>query len=270
MKDETPYPKPITVTLFAIGIVLLLFSAVYIFTRNSFISGFNISSSKGEIGDAVNGITAPITSLIGAGLIFYSFLAQLEANKLQLKANALIQSQWQFDSFTKTFNDVQTEISNLKYTLDSNAVYLADNPEIAIHGIGEEASLSLYHGSEAIIVFSKNFENHIGQKSIGIMNDIAFILEELCGLINDIENSNMVEERKKSLFFRINRLYVAKLQAHLSDIQSQYKVNVDKVNMKDDSAQPYYISMLKRIQDSSVIMRKGFGPTNVTATIKVD
>lgn len=263
--DNTVYPKPQVIILFALGVILLLFAAVYVFTGHSFIPGFRISEKNGEIGDALNGNTAPITSLIGAGLIFYSFLTQLEANKIQLKANSLLQSQWQFDSFTKTFNDVQSEISNLKYTLDETAYYGSDNPEIGIRGIGVEPNPILFQGSEAISVFANNFGRHIGQKSIGIMNDIAFVLEEMCGLINDIENSNMIEERKKSLFYRINRLYVAKLEIHLSDIQNQYKVNTDKVNMSDDSAQPYYILMLKRMQASSTVMRNGFSPINAHA-----
>ena len=57
--------------------------------------------------------------------LFYSFLAQIEANRLQLRANGLIQSQWQFDSYTKIFNDIQSEISNLKYTFDESEALLA-------------------------------------------------------------------------------------------------------------------------------------------------
>lgn len=262
--DGTVYPKPKVVILFAVGMVLLLFSVVFVFTRNSIVPGFAISESKGEIGDAINGITAPITSLIGAGLVFYSFLAQLEANKL-------IQAQWQYDSFTKAFNDIQIEISNLKYTVDENGIYFSeDNPEIAVRGIGMESNPILYQGSEAIIEFTRNFEKYLGHRSIAMLNDLSFILEELIGLINEIENSQLSESRKTSLFYRMNRLYVAKLQTYQVEMEGKYIKHKDKVNKNDDSAQPYYQSVFKRMTEAAQIMRKGFSPTNVSATLTVN
>ncbi len=159
--DSAVYPKPKVVIMFALGVILLLFGAVFFFTGHSFIPGFRISDKNGEIGDAINGITAPITSLIGAGLVFYSFMAQLEANKL-------IQAQWQYDSFTKAFNDIQNEISNLTYTKDES--YLYEDSEIL--GMGLEKEPVVYRGSEAIIEFTNVFESFIKRRSVAMVRSI--------------------------------------------------------------------------------------------------
>ncbi len=83
-----------------LGTVLVLFGAIFIFTRPAIFSCFSISEKNGEIGDAINGITAPITSLIGSFLIYLSLSSQV-------RANSLIQSQWSYDTFVRVFNDIQ-------------------------------------------------------------------------------------------------------------------------------------------------------------------
>lgn len=152
--ENSIYPKLKVVILCAIGVILLLFGAVFLFTQNSFITCYSISSSKAEIGDAINGITAPITALIGAGLVFYSFLAQVDANKL-------IQSQWQYDSFTKAFSDIQVEILNLRYTYDKDKLSDLGSDELQVAGIRVDNPPILYQGSEAIIAFTDIFELYL-------------------------------------------------------------------------------------------------------------
>lgn len=68
--------KKIWINFFA-GVTFLFF-AVWLFTKPSFINGFNLSG-KGEIGDVIGGITTPIISLAGAILIFLSFKEQVTA-----------------------------------------------------------------------------------------------------------------------------------------------------------------------------------------------
>lgn len=61
-----------------IGVILLIFSP-YILTRSL---GFISFDQTGQIGDTIGGITSPIANLIGAILVYYAFLVQLDANKL--------------------------------------------------------------------------------------------------------------------------------------------------------------------------------------------
>ncbi|HQQ30345.1 MAG TPA: hypothetical protein PLG82_08590, partial [Tenuifilaceae bacterium] len=67
-----------------IGIVFTVFSP-WLFTRNLGLIDFH---STGDIGSTIGGITAPITSLIGALLIYCALDAQKKANNIQSENNA--------------------------------------------------------------------------------------------------------------------------------------------------------------------------------------
>jgi hypothetical protein len=71
--------------LLIIGIVLTILSP-WLFTRSIGIADFK---DTGEIGSTIGGITAPITSLIGAFLIYFALVAQRQANKIQSENNAI-------------------------------------------------------------------------------------------------------------------------------------------------------------------------------------
>lgn len=64
--------------LFLIGILFVIIIPI-ILTQFSFLFDF---TNTGQIGDTIGGITSPITNLIGAILVYYAFLVQLDANKL--------------------------------------------------------------------------------------------------------------------------------------------------------------------------------------------
>jgi len=67
-----------------LGIGLVFFS-VYIFTRPALFDVWDFSNT-GQIGDTIGGITAPIINLVGAYLVYISFQAQINANKIQSDA----------------------------------------------------------------------------------------------------------------------------------------------------------------------------------------
>ncbi len=64
------------ILIFGIAFVI---AAPFLFTRAWSTIGFQ---GKGEIGDTIGGITAPITSLIGSFLVFFALRAQIDANRL--------------------------------------------------------------------------------------------------------------------------------------------------------------------------------------------
>jgi hypothetical protein len=71
--------------LLIFGITLTILSP-WIFTRSI---GFLDFQNTGEIGSTIGGVTAPITSLIGAFLIYYALVAQRQANKIQSENNTI-------------------------------------------------------------------------------------------------------------------------------------------------------------------------------------
>lgn len=59
--------------------ILLLFVCPFLFTRNFWLFSF---STTGQIGDTIGGITAPITGLLGAYLVYLALMAQVKANQI--------------------------------------------------------------------------------------------------------------------------------------------------------------------------------------------
>ncbi|MDD4604612.1 MAG: hypothetical protein PHF97_12535 [Bacteroidales bacterium] len=80
MRNKYPF-----LILIIVGSVLFAFFAVFIFTRPALFGFFNLST-KGQIGDTIGGITAPIFGLFGFILVFYSFMEQYKANRIQIQA----------------------------------------------------------------------------------------------------------------------------------------------------------------------------------------
>ncbi|MCE5223253.1 hypothetical protein LLG10_03575 [bacterium] len=79
MKEE--YWKFLKKGLWIFGIgVLLMIASPMIWTLRS---GWIDFSATGEIGDTIGGLTAPVIGVIGAALVFLSFMEQWKANRIQ-------------------------------------------------------------------------------------------------------------------------------------------------------------------------------------------
>lgn len=77
--------KGLTITLITLGISLILFAAIYFFTQPAISDAWDLSN-KGTIGTTISGITAPFIGILGALLVYISFLKQVEANEKQFEA----------------------------------------------------------------------------------------------------------------------------------------------------------------------------------------
>lgn len=71
--------------LLGLGILFLIFTP-WAFTRSLGIDWLDFTET-GPIGDTIGGITAPFINLVGAALVYMSFLAQMRANEIQRKAS---------------------------------------------------------------------------------------------------------------------------------------------------------------------------------------
>lgn len=216
------------------GIIIILFGAVWAFTRPAPSWSISLANKPGEIGDAINGMTAPITSIIGSFLIYLSLSAQVNAN-------SLIQSQWTYDTFVRVFNDIQNEYSNLKYTSSEQA------------RSGAPLENVIYHGSEALTNFVIHIRRHLSQPQIGILNDLSFMLEDLTAVIHEVDESDLPIDRKRFILERIDRFFTAKIQIPTNQIKSglesapnniyNYQIStIDRVNQAIDFYRRKYIN----------------------------
>ena len=101
-----------------LGLILILFSSLIIFTRPALWEFFDFSKT-GQIGDTIGGITAPIINIVGAILIYISFKAQINANKIQFKLlYEEIQNQQKDKNFQVTlelFQSLKNDYQNVNY-----------------------------------------------------------------------------------------------------------------------------------------------------------
>jgi hypothetical protein len=95
----------IPLIIFVVVVILVL--AIIVFTLEWSSEAFN---NSGQIGDTIGGITAPFIGILGAILIFYSFMAQVYANKIMMKFN---QKSMSFNKQIEKFNKMIVEHNEL-------------------------------------------------------------------------------------------------------------------------------------------------------------
>lgn len=97
-----------------LGILLIIFSSLYIFTRPAIWVEFDFSKT-GDIGDTIGGITAPIINLFGAFLLYVSLKEQINANEKIYEDTLEQRKDRNFEIVLKTFLDLKSDFLNLEY-----------------------------------------------------------------------------------------------------------------------------------------------------------
>jgi len=117
------------------------------------LSTFTWLSGKGDIGNAIGGITAPFVGLIGAILVYLSFEQQIEGNKIQREAlqNRILQEQLksEYDMLEKYLAEIKDEFYKLRYRR-STQVYQA----------GYRRQWEVYTGEDALEAYSDDLTNY--------------------------------------------------------------------------------------------------------------
>ena len=180
------------VFLIAIAGLLLIFTGVFLFTRYS--RPFTLDlSNKGSLGDAVNGLSAPIISFFSALLIYITFREQNKANKIQVEANRILQNQWRFDTYLKLFEQIQNSIEKVSVTVSFTEM----------HDDGFE-----YLGSEALIQIAVQSDSDlIGKTFAKERLDAAF--SEWIYLIDNMAENKFFD---KLVTFKIFTYYNGTIQ----------------------------------------------------------
>lgn len=144
-------------TIFLIsGAVLISIAIVYWFTLPSAFPNWNLSDT-GNIGETIGGITAPIFGLLGAVLIYLSFQAQIEANRVQLKKmeEDKIQSSKKavFENYMRSFDEIKKTINTIEFVVNhitSNPLPGANQNPFRPEPHKTEYTYVYYHGLAAI------------------------------------------------------------------------------------------------------------------------
>lgn len=181
--------------LLFLGLILILFASVYIFTRPSFNSQFDLSN-KGEIGDTIGGITAPIINLIGAILVYISFQAQINANKIQYK---LLNKEIENQRYDRNFSVALDLINSIKG--DLNLLKFKEYQGLS--------AINLYANTIKNTSTEKQFASHTGEP---IYHEWKFLIHEIDLILNHINNSELRENEKEKLEEITKQYYITRLK----------------------------------------------------------
>ncbi|HEX9827953.1 MAG TPA: hypothetical protein VGA80_15245 [Flavobacteriaceae bacterium] len=194
----TELNKPIftfKTVILIIGIILLLFGSLYIFTRPAYWNSFDFSET-GQIGDTIGGITAPIINIIGAILIFLSFKAQINANKIQFK---LLSQEM----------ENQKKDRNFQVTLEIFQSLKNDYQNLENESFRGQGALNSFVNSIKSYWDEKDFKNHL-QKTI--YADWKFIMAEYDLISYHIESSEFRENEQRRLSALLKNYYFSQLE----------------------------------------------------------
>ena len=201
--------------LFFLGGSLILFLAVYSFTRPAVWDDLDFSTT-GQIGDTIGGIAAPIIGLIGAVLVYMSFNVQNEANKLQRKAleqeinrNKELR---EFDILFGLFKEIKEEVENFDFVIHKPGYITGSTgstpmpPVVIPHkGLDGIAEFILKLRSYA------KYDNEEYQLHSSLAQ-LKYILGSLYDLSIMIEKSTLLNQDKELLKHKVYFYYQAKFE----------------------------------------------------------
>lgn len=232
---------PLKYQLLVLAFIVFAIIAPLIFTQPAIAEYFNFSD-KGEIGDTIGGITAPIVGILSALLVYYSFRVQYLANEKQkeaLKAEKDNRNREQnFQLLSKGLEKIQDVLNNIEL------VAVIPGRE---NGIGNttQATSVVYKGlsavNEAIIEYQTKKDQAASGRSFhvfsfdyiprivklnGVYLSLKYIVESLINLINQIkENNYITTEDKKFLTLEASVFY--------SSFLKDFFKTLDELKIKD-------------------------------------
>lgn len=177
--------------LFVFGFILLLFGAILTFIQPAFWKSYDLTDT-GQIGDTIGGITAPIINIIGAILVYSSFIEQNRANKIQSEQNT-------FNLLHELYKELKSELVNLTFSTKK---------------VNNGHS---YKGSKAQSVFIEVLESRIDNLEFpknSFFKEYLFLMGNITIFLDIVEESNASKKEKKYILRLFHFLYLAKIKVH--------------------------------------------------------
>jgi hypothetical protein len=223
------------------GLLLLfiatLFTAVYLFSLPALSSGWNLTN-KGSVGDAINGMTAPIIGSLGVILIYISFREQVKANQLQFEA---LNKQRELDIVYKFYTELKEDLEEIQdlYGQRHKQPNVLDSFMNEI--MNDKSKHSTYNDLHTFIKF---------------LNDqFSFVASRL------MVNQTLGEGENMSLIVKLNRLYGLYFGAYYLNIASaefqsplskEFKADIKLVSSSMHNLGKYYTHLLDQMMKEAL------------------
>jgi len=180
-----------------LGVLILAFFAVLLI--------IGIKEKPNEIGDAFNGLFGPVIAILGGYLVYRSFVIQTKSNRLQIKSNRIIQSQWIFERNLSILNEIKNSHEKIKFSA---------------------SSANILHGKSAInIAIHTNSLVEISIENFPVFKEWEYIFIELTFLLQRLKEVDY--ENKRYIWLKIDLFYEGELQTNINNFQKRYGNKVD-------------------------------------------
>ena len=183
--------------LIVIAFSVLAIAAVLLLTNNNCITNYFVS--KGEIGDTIGGITAPIIGLLNAILLFVTLRKQDKEIKRQAEQREDDKFDYQFD---RRSDQIRLSISALTYTLKMNNPARINKSTEYRGGRGLIALQTFFDSEEPIIRKYKP----IGSAWVNFIVDANNLLIDVVAILVLNINSKQPQAKKKQNFDYVTRI----------------------------------------------------------------
>lgn len=195
--QKKKYLKPSKVLVIFSIFIIIAFSLVFILTGCSFYP----LTETGQIGDTIGGITAPILTIGSSVLIYFSFIAQIEANEKLREELDRSQMLRQYDQIYELISALVDDYNKLEY------------------GHSKKGDL-------AIDQFLKENPMHVINNSdySSFLRSFAYILESAdfsCRKIFYFDDQN--RSYKRVLRSRFDNFFATKLSHHINAVKDNPK-----------------------------------------------
>ena len=196
--------------LLFIGIILAIISP-FLLTRSMGIISFE---NTGQIGDTIGGITAPIVNLVGAILVYYAFLVQLDANRL-------IFQQIKDEKEEQRINQNRNYVFELyKHLKDEFSTFSVQEEKRIGSRDTERTVMVEYKGIEAINKMLYNLMSH--RKGFGDeiykLKEFQNMVELLKKFLSTLNDTVLNPIDKKFFVESIEYLYSSKIKVSIEEL----------------------------------------------------
>jgi hypothetical protein len=185
---------------FTIGITLFIIVTVIGFLKLGLVSRLGLNNT-GELGDTIGGIAGPLINLLGAILVYKSFIAQINANKIQLDN---IESDRAFNSLWELYKESKIDLDNFEY------LYIIDNSKSTV--------LKGLHSFERLVFELQKHKTLVLQRRKFIIHNISSILQNMSLIYSKIDNSLLSLNDKILIENKMTFLFNTRLESYISDI----------------------------------------------------
>lgn len=198
-----------------VGFALILILFILIFTRQSVVAHMQLKGVN-EVGDAINGLTAPIIGIAGAILVFISFREQVKANRIQFQT---LNEQRDLELMYRFYEELKDDLRRMQseYGKKHSQPDILDS--LVNYVNGDKVDQSPYPDFSLYIFF--------------IFNQFIFISKRIKRK-NSLSNEEIVYliEKVKYLYDLYFKQYhkTVTSQLHHSEFSKEFKVAIDEVN----------------------------------------